>query len=370
MIHTDRLTRQFLTLASIDNPSRQEAAVSTYIKTQLDELSIQWREDGTGAIIHGNAGNLYGYLPGQLDLPPILLSAHMDSVDPAVGKRPILHPDGTITSDGTTVLGADDLSGVAAILEAVRSVQESGAAHRPIELLFDVAEEPYCAGIQHFDFPSLQSKEAYILDLTGPVGSAAYQAPSILAFKAQFTGRAAHAAFSPELGIHAIQAAAQAVVSIPCGRVGDTTVNVGTITGGSADNVVPEQCCVTGEVRSFDDGSARARLAEIEATVKAAAQAVGAEVEFSTETLCLAYRVEPDHPVAERFQKVCADLDLSGELTVTYGGSDNNHFFHHGISGLVVASGMNSCHACQEYSSVSELERAARLVEGLILSKE
>ena len=71
-----------------------------------------------------------------------------------------------------------------------------------------------------------------------------------------------------------------------------------------------------------------------------------------------------------RFQKVCADLDLSGELTVTYGGSDNNHFFHHGISGLVVASGMNSCHACQEYSSVSELERAARLVEGLILSKE
>ena len=160
MIHTDRLTRLFLALASIDNPSRQEAAVSTYIKNQLDELGIRWREDGTGELIHGNAGNLYGYLPGALDLPPILLSAHMDSVDPAVGKHPTLHPDGTITSDGTTVLGADDLSGVAAILEAVRSVEESGAAHRPIELLFDVAEEPYCAGIQHFDFPSLQSKEA------------------------------------------------------------------------------------------------------------------------------------------------------------------------------------------------------------------
>ena len=93
MIHTDRLTRLFLALVSIDNPSRQEAAVSTYIKTQLDELGIQWREDGTGAIIHGNAGNLYGYLPGALDLPPILLSAHMDSVDPAVGKRPILQCD-------------------------------------------------------------------------------------------------------------------------------------------------------------------------------------------------------------------------------------------------------------------------------------
>ena len=40
MIHTDRLTRLFLALASIDNPSRQEAAVSTYIKNQLDELGI------------------------------------------------------------------------------------------------------------------------------------------------------------------------------------------------------------------------------------------------------------------------------------------------------------------------------------------
>lgn len=370
MIRTNRLTRLFLDLAAHDNPSRQEAEVSTHIKMVLDELGIQWQEDDTGAKIGGNAGNLYAYLPGQLDLPPILLSAHMDSVDPAVGKRIVTHPDGTITSDGTTVLGADDLSGVAAILEAVRSVLESGVAHRPIELLFDVAEEPYCAGIQRFDFPSLRAKEAYILDLTGPVGSAAYQAPSILAFRAVFTGRAAHAAFSPELGIHAIQAAAQAITAIPCGRVGDTTVNVGTITGGSADNVVPERCCVTGEVRSFDDGSARARLAEIEATVQRAAQAVGAAVEFSTETLCRAYRVEPEHPVAERFQKVCSGLGLSGELTVTYGGSDNNHFFHHGIHGLVVASGMNDCHSVHEYTSQPELERAAQLVEGLILSKE
>ena len=186
MIHTDRLTRLFLALASIDNPSRQEAAVSTYIKNQLDELGIRWRRRRHRRT-HPRQRRKSLWLPPwpAWTLPPILLSAHMDSVDPAVGKHPTLHPDGTITSDGTTVLGADDLSGVAAILEAVRSVEESGAAHRPIELLFDVAEEPYCAGIQHFDFPSLQSKEAYILDLTGPVGSAAYQAPSILAFRSR-----------------------------------------------------------------------------------------------------------------------------------------------------------------------------------------
>ena len=64
MIHTDRLTRLFLALASIDTPSRQAAALSAYTKTQPEELGIRWREDGTGELIHGNAGNLYGYLPG------------------------------------------------------------------------------------------------------------------------------------------------------------------------------------------------------------------------------------------------------------------------------------------------------------------
>ncbi|MEI3112344.1 MAG: hypothetical protein V8S71_11255 [Oscillospiraceae bacterium] len=81
-------------------------------------------ENGTGEFIHGNAENVYGYLPGAVDLPPILLSAHMDSVDPAMGKHR-LHPDGTITSDGTTVLGADPICPAwRPYLEAVRSVEE------------------------------------------------------------------------------------------------------------------------------------------------------------------------------------------------------------------------------------------------------
>ena len=51
MIHTDRLTRLFLALASIDNPSRQEAAVSTYIKNQLDELGIPYIADSEATTV-------------------------------------------------------------------------------------------------------------------------------------------------------------------------------------------------------------------------------------------------------------------------------------------------------------------------------
>lgn len=370
MISKDRLLNLFEEFTAIDNSSLNEAELCRKIKEKLDFLGIKYQEDDTAAKIGGNSGNLYAYIDGTVPLPPILLSAHMDSVEPARGKRAVIHPDGKITSDGTTVLGADDLSGVCAILEALTSVKESGAAHRPIEVLFDVAEEIYCAGIQQFDFSRLKSKEAYIFDLSGPVGVAAYQAPSILSFRAEFQGRSAHAAFSPENGIHAIKAAAEVIASISCGRVADTTVNIGTIHGGSADNVVPDRCLLTGEVRSFADSSGRQQLALIQQKVEQAAEKFGASVSFQTETLCLAYKVEPTEPAAVRFQKVCRDLCFCGELVPTYGGSDNNHFYHHGLRGLVVASGMNNCHSCHEYTSISELEKAARLVEALIFSGE
>ena len=264
------------------------------------------------------------------------------------------------------MLGADDLAGQCAILEAVTSVLEDGAPHRPFELLFDAAEESYCTGIQRFDFSRLRAKLAYVFDLSGPVGGAAYQAPSILSFRAVFTGRAAHAAFSPEEGRHAIRAAAQAAAQIPCGRVGELTVNVGTIAGGTADNIVPDRCTVTGEVRGFDHPLALQKLGEIEAVMQHAAAAEGCTVEFTSEVFCQAYRVDPAGEAAQLFFGACARAGLEPRMTVTYGGSDNNHFCLHGLQGLVVAPGMNSCHSCQEYTSVDELTRAAKLAEALI----
>lgn len=369
MIDRDRLTARFLALTAIDAPSRGEAALCRRLKEELAALGLTPEEDGTAERIGGTAGNLYTWVPGTRALPPLLLSAHMDTVEPSRGKRAVLQPDGRISSDGTTVLGADDVSGLCAILEALTSVREDGAAHRPVEILFDAAEETYCTGIQCFDFARLRSRECYVFDLSGPVGSAAHRAPAILSFRAEFRGRSAHAAFAPETGIHAIRAAAQAVAAVPCGRVGDTTVNVGTIAGGTAANVVPDRCTVTGEIRSFRDASAQAVLAQLRETMERAAADHGAAVTVTSEVLCRAYRTDPDGPAAARFRAACAAVGLTPTLTETYGGSDNNHFAQHGISGLVVASGMEDCHSCREHTSVQELERAARLAEALILSE-
>ena len=370
MIREERLLGVFRELVSIDNPTLRERGVCDLLLRRYAALGIRLQEDGTGADIGGNAGNLYAFAPGDEALAPILLSAHMDAVTPACGKKAVLHPDGRITSDGTTVLGADDLSGLCAILEAVTSVLEDGRPHRPIELLFDAAEESYCTGIQAFDFSRLRSKTAYVFDLSGPVGSAAYQAPSIVSFRAVLTGRAAHAAFSPEEGRHAIRAAAAAISQIDCGRLGDLTINIGTVAGGTADNIVPAACTVTGEARGFDHAHVLRKLDEMHTVFTQAAERFGCQCAFTSETLCHAYRVDPDGEAARLFQDACRAAGLESRLTVTYGGSDNNHFCLHGLQGLVVAPGMNSCHSCQEYTSADELTRAARLAEALILARK
>lgn len=131
MINRDRLIRLFTELVSIDSPSRGEREVCRCISEKLRALGFDPKEDDVGEKIGGNTGCLYTYIEGSLPLPPLLFSAHMDTVEPSCGKKAVFHPDGKVTSDGTTVLGADDLSGVCAILEALTALKESG---KPIAL--------------------------------------------------------------------------------------------------------------------------------------------------------------------------------------------------------------------------------------------
>lgn len=276
----------------------------------------------------------------------------------------------TITSDGTTVLGADDAAAIAAICEALTALRENGIPHRPLELLFTVAEEPYCAGISQFDFSQLAAKEAYVFDLTGEMGGAAMQAPTILSFTVNFFGRSAHAGFAPESGIHAILAGAAAISQLPHGKIEDSTVNVGTISGGTANNIVPDSCCFTGEIRSYTDAHAVALFQTIKQTSESVAAQFGASVDVQMKRHITAYKIQPDTPVVKRYMHACEQLGLTPSLCSTFGGSDNNHLVLHGIHGIVPATAMFQCHTCQEYTTVSDLTTAAKLVYSLMTAKE
>lgn len=371
MVNKSRILEEFCNLVRIDALSFQEREIADLLKSTLIELGFTVKEDNAGTFYNGNCGNIYGYLEGELEAEPLLFSAHMDTVGPGCNKKAVIHKDGRITSDGNTVLGADDLSGIVAILEAVRIIKESELPHRSVEVLFTIAEEVYIRGSEVFDYNVIKSKEAYVLDLSGPVGTAALMAPTLISFTAEIQGKAAHAGFAPELGINAIAIAAEAIGQMKQGRIDDkTTVNIGLIEGGMARNIVSDQCILKGEVRSLAHEKALSEMKIIEKIFSQTASKYHTVSKFSFEFGCISYKVEENHSVVKRFEKVCNELGYNTQLTSTFGGSDNNNFMKNGITGIVLACGMNNVHSCNEFTHIDELVKCSNIVLQLITDKD
>ncbi len=343
--------------------------MADHVKALFAGIGVTLEEDTSQSITGSNAGNLFGRVEGTSGTP-VLFAAHMDTVNPALGKRAILHEDGTVTSDGTTVLGADDLSGVTAIYEAVKYIKENKLTHRPIEILITVAEELYCKGANTFDYSKITAKEAYVLDLSGPIGTAAYAAPTLVSFEAIINGKAAHAGFHPEDGINSILAAAKAVAVLPQGHIDEvTTANIGIISGGSGTNIVSESCRINGEIRSLSHEKALQVLKEYHETFQREAENAGAYLAWEEILNIQAYETSLDSNAAKRYIEAVEKQKLIPVFEKTFGGSDNNVFAQHGIEGLVIATSMNQVHSCREYANLFEIAQVTQVLIELSKSK-
>ena len=362
-INRERLLTTFIDLVSIDSPSYSERLMCDELKKRLLALGLSVEEDDTAGVSGSNCGNLIAKLPGTLDIPPVLYSSHMDTVGPALGKRAIVHEDGTITSAGDTVLGADDLSGVSGILEALQVIQEEKLPHGPLEIVFTTGEEVYGPGANALDMSKLQAKDGYVFDLTGKTGHAARKAPSIISLRIEVKGKASHAGFAPEQGVHAIQIAARAMAGLKFGHVDEeTTANIGTIGGGIATNIVPESCVVTGEVRGYNHEKALRHVDMIIEAFRREAKAAGGTVEAESKVCIKAYETDLNSRAVARFLRACEQMGVEPQIGETFGGSDLNVFANKGVEGLVVASAMEQCHSCKEYTTVDELCRVGEMV--------
>lgn len=369
MINKERICKEFAELVAIDSPSFGERQMADKVKEKLLAMGMEVYEDEAGAHYNSNTGNVYGFLKGTLPGAPILLSAHLDTVQPAFGKTAVFHEDGKITSSGDTVLGSDDLTGIVEILEGIRHLEEEQIPHRDVEVLFPIAEEFYLKGTEVFDFDKIRAKEAYVLDLSGVPGTAALQAPTLISFKIIVYGKASHAGFAPEEGIHAIQVMSEA---IGCMRLGyldedkETTLNIGMIEGGNGTNIVPETCICRGEIRSYSHEKALAQVEVLREILQKITNNNGAAFELESRIEMMTYETAVSEPVVKRFETACKRLGLAGTLIRTFGGSDNNNFASHGIQGLVLSCGMNEIHSVREYTTVQELMQGAELVAELL----
>ena len=371
MAEKERIIKDFLELSAIDSVSFKERKFADVLKQKLELLGIKAHEDSVSEEIGSNAGNVYAFWKGEENLPTILLSAHMDTVEPGIGKKAIYDSEkGILRSDGTTVLGADDIAGITEILEAIRQIQESGRKHKSVELIFPVAEEVYTKGSSSFDYTRLSAKEAYCLDLSGHVGAAAIKAPTLISFRITIHGKASHAGFAPEKGVNAIEIAAKAIAGIKQGQVDeDSTLNIGTIKGGTATNIVSDEVELEGEIRSFKHESALKLLEDTKFKFEEEAIKIGAGItgiDFKSEIHLIAYERNEDEEVVKNFRTAAKKTGIEPKLISTMGGADNHQFNKNGIKGIVLSCGMQNVHTTEEYIEIADLEAGADLVAELI----
>ncbi|HET7770316.1 MAG TPA: M20/M25/M40 family metallo-hydrolase, partial [Chloroflexota bacterium] len=354
-VDESRVLDLFLELVKIDSPSGHEQKIAEHLAARLNALGCTSRIDETG--------NVLGRRPGQGDLtgrPCILLSGHMDTVQPGIGVQPRVE-DGIVRSSGTTILGADDKAGLAAILEALRVTQ--GTACRPVEVAFSVQEETGLSGSKGMDTTWFDARQAVVLDSNNAVGSIVNQAPAADKLRAVVYGKAAHAGVSPELGISAIHAVSKALAKMKLGRIDpETTANVGTINGGTADNIIPDRVELIGGARSRSEAKLNAQIAHMQALLESEAAAMGARAEVTVERSYGAIDVSPTSALIQELAAAIRAIGLEPSLLPTGGGSDANIFNDRGIEAVNLGVGYRDMHSTDESMSVADLVKVTQIV--------
>ena len=349
-INKQRVLNEFYELIQIPCPSLQERVVADILKKRLEELGCTVTEDVESAKLLGSsAGNLVADLKGTVaGAPAILLSAHMDCVNPCAGIKPCLE-NGVIRSDGTTILGGDDKGGIVAILETLRCLKEQNLPHGDIQVIFSVSEEQGCAGIKNLDTALLHADMGFALDSSGRPGKIIYAAPGQNKIFAKIHGKTAHGGIAPEKGINAIKKAAEILIDIPTGRVDEeTTCNIGIIHGGSATNIVPDLVEVAMDCRSRNPEKLENLTDKIVTIFKQGGEKAEVPVDVEVRSSYKPYCLAKDSAVIELAAKTAKALQLPVDITATGGGSDSSHFNGYGVPCTVLGTGMTNVHTVDE----------------------
>jgi len=364
----------FVELVRIDSQTREEGKIAARLDKILKELGCKTAFDRSAAKTGSQTGNLVAKFPGDARLAPVLLSSHMDTVSPGKGIKPQIKRD-RITSDGTTILGADCKSGIAVILETLRILKERGLPHPPLEIVFTVCEEVGLLGAKHLDFSLLKSRTGIVLD-SESAKEVTVTAPAADRMEINVIGLAAHAGMFPERGISAVRVAAEAVSRMKLGRIDfETTANVGVISGGSATNIITPLVTMRAEARSHNPAKLRRQTAHMKAALETAAKrsaikldgkTVRARIECANTNTYPAMKIPPQAKVLAALTASAKAIGIKLEQKPGGGGSDANIFAAHGIITPNLGCGMWEPHTTAEYLGLDDFFSCAEITLGAI----
>jgi tripeptide aminopeptidase len=380
MINQERIKNLLLELVQIDSHSRHERAVAERIKQYCEEMGAQVEIDDAGSKVGGNSGNVIARFKGTIpNAEPIMMSAHMDTVVPGENVKPIVEGD-IIRTDGTTVLGGDDKSGCAVIIETIRCLKEQNIPHTDIEAVFSICEEVGLLGAKHLDVSKIRSKYGIVFDSDDP-GFLFTKGPSANHLEFKVHGLESHAGVAPEFGISAIRIAAEAINNMKLGRIDhETTANIGVIRGGEATNIITNLVELKGEARSLSEEKLKAQCdhmvkcfedaaAKQEVTVEG--KTTKAWVESNVTAEYYAMDVPDESRVVQLVIQAAKRMGLDVQTMASGGGCDANIFNRKGIECANLGTGMRAIHTVNEWLDVKDMYASAEMtIEILRLNGE
>jgi tripeptide aminopeptidase len=363
LINHERLKDLLIELIKIDSLSRKEYNIAMRLKREMEDLGATVTVDGAGEKVGGNVGNLIAHFRGSVPTAkPLLLSAHMDTVVPGEGVMPVLDGD-ILRSDGSTVLGGDDKSGVAIICETLRVIKENKLPCADTDVVFTICEEAGLVGAKCLDAGQLRARMGLVLD-SDSVGFLFTKAPAANRMEFRVHGLEAHAGVCPEKGISAIQVAAEGLARMRLGRIDrETTANIGVIEGGMAVNIVPNLVVLKGEARSHNPEQLDRQTQHMLQCLEEAAARHSVESDGKRHQAKLEAKIERDYdrmdvpdgsPIVQLVRAAARNLNCELTTAATGGGCDANVFN--------LATGMREIHTVSEWLDLKDLYLCASMV--------
>lgn len=376
-INEKRLINTFLELVKIDSESFNEKNVQEFLADKLKKLGCSVYVDNAGKKYETTAkGNIIAALKGTVKSKPVILSSHMDTVPPGKGVKPVVKKD-RITSDGTTVLGADDKAGIAIILEVLTALQEGKTPYPPVEAVFTLTEESGMQGSKNLDYKKLKGTDGLILD-NDDADQLLVQGPAVNTIEVWIKGLSAHAGVCPEKGISALEVAAKAISMMKLGRIDKETVaNFGLVKGGQATNIVMEELYLKGEARSLKNEKLAKQTQHMKAcfdkavkafTKKVDGKTVKPEVKFLAVQRYPAFEVSKAAPIVKTVLKAAQDAGVKLKTVASGGGCDANVMSGYGFTLPNLGIGMQNCHTVKEYLDLKQFFTAYQIVLGTVLN--
>ncbi|MBU0904208.1 MAG: M20/M25/M40 family metallo-hydrolase [Firmicutes bacterium] len=363
-----RLIDEFFELVQIDSETKHEQVIVPILKSKMEALGFQVIEDDSATRSGHGAGNLIATLKGsKADVDSIYFTCHMDTVVPGKGIKPELREDGYIYSDGTTILGADDKAGIAALFDMVKRLKEESIDHGDIQFIITSGEESGLAGAKELDASLINAKYGFAVDSDGKVGGIVTSAPYQAKIWATIRGKTAHAGVAPEKGISAINIAAKAISKMSLGRIDEeTTANIGRFEGGGATNIVCDEVHILAEARSIVEDKLTKQTEHMQLVFEKVATDMGGSAEVDVKLMYPGFRFGPEEHVTKVAIQAVKNVGRTPLLAASGGGSDANIIAGFGIPTVNLSVGYEEIHTKNERMPVEELEKLSDLLVEIV----